>query len=353
MANRRRETSGEEREGASRGGEKPPRLRVISGQRRVSVVPRVGRQANEDMQQDDAVVALVEQHVRRLLSNIGGIKVITAWSGVSPVLRLEPDLNPSGEVLDVVADIKRTIEIVFGSSSLVVQKNGDFLTLSKAQDEMTGLEYGRVSPKTPKVRSLDSGERFIYAGETPQTVDYLGRLDIDKIGCFEHVHPWRNDIHVSSKKVPTGEGTEAEPVLQTMAIFSRYPVAVDGWDRGDLRHYKMKTLNLCDLFGIPHTQADLIRARENGRHGYKVLVKGFGHFAVVLPRGDENSLNLAPLSAYPAGVFCALNAKINQFLKEHPDYVKVIDGTRDGAHNGIPQFGDDDLAMLLGEIDRK
>lgn len=192
-----------------------------------------------------------------------------------------------------------------------------------------------VAPETPKPRVIDGGERFLFAGEKCKSVDYLGRMQIAQIGCLEEIHAGRKVVNVSSQKTPAGD---------TMAIFSRYPVAVDGWDRDELGHYKMGTLNLCELLEIPHTNADFARARENGRHGHDVLVKGLGHFAVVLPRGKRNSLNLAPLSEYPKDVLFALNQRINMFLRQHPEYAKVLNG----RVNGIPQFGEEDLKRILG-----
>jgi len=198
---------------------------------------------------------------------------------------------------------------------------------------------GDQSPisKTPKPRVVDGGERFLYAGETPEIIDYLGRLRLARIPCLE-LDPNRIKIvHASSKEAPSGN---------KMAVFSRYPVGVDGWERPkeELGVYKMNTINLCETFGIPHTQADLERARENGRKGYDVSVKGLGHFAVLLPRGKQNPLNLASLSEYPEDVFFALNQRINLLLRQHPEYARV----RNGKVNGIPQFSDKDLERVLG-----
>jgi|GEM_PF-3194485 len=190
---------------------------------------------------------------------------------------------------------------------------------------------------TPKPRVLDGGERFIYAGETPEIIDYLGRLRLARIPCLELNSLRRKVVHASSKEASSGN---------KMAVFSRYPVGVDGWERPEqeLGVYKMNTINLCETFGIPHTQADLIRARENGRKGYDVSVKGLGHFAVLLPRGRQNPLNLARLSEYPEDVFFALNQRINELLREHPEYARV----GNSKVNGIPQFGEDDLERVLG-----
>lgn len=190
---------------------------------------------------------------------------------------------------------------------------------------------------TPKPRVLDSGERFIYAGQTPEIVDYLGRLRLARIPCLELDPNRRKIVHASSKETPAGD---------TMAIFSRYPVGVDGWERPtrELGVHKMNTINLCEMLRIPHTNADFARARENGRQGHDVLVKGLGHFAVVLPRGKRNSLNLALLSEYPDDVFFALNKRINELLREHPEYVRV----GNSRVNGIPQFGEEDLKRILG-----
>ncbi|MDP2642246.1 MAG: hypothetical protein Q8P62_00180 [Candidatus Peregrinibacteria bacterium] len=186
-----------------------------------------------------------------------------------------------------------------------------------------------VVPEVPKPRVLDSGERFIYAGQTPEIIDYLGRLRLARIPCLELDPNRRKIVHASSKETSAGD---------RMAIFSRYPVGIDEWERPkqELGVYKMNTINLCEMFGIPHTQADLVRAREMGRPGHDVLVKGLGHFAVVLPRGKENSLNLAPLSEYPDDVLFAL-------LREHPEYARV----HNSKVNVIPQFGEEDLVRIL------
>lgn len=237
--------------------------------------------------------------------------------------------------LSVVPGVTRGVEETEGMARLVSAIQA---LIEDYAAECLSRDSSKIpASKTPKPRLVDGGERFLYAGQTPEVIDYLGRLRIGRIPCLEEIHPGRKLVHAVSKKTTAGD---------TMAIFSRYPVGVDAWERPrrELGVYKMRTINLCDMFGIPHTQADFERARENGRQGYDVLVRGLGHFAVLLPRGKQNSLNLAPLSEYPEDVFFALNRKINTLLKERPEYAKISNGNL----NGIPQFGDNDLARILG-----
>ena len=289
----------------------------------------------------DIAISLVEDHVRALLRKVGGIKVTTNLEGNVPILRIEADdATDKGinfNVSEVIAGIKQTIVTVFGSTNLVVQQKGNSLTVARSMDDIVESEQLHAVPKTPKARDLKTGERFIYAGKTPKTVDYQGRMDITGIGCFELVYPAQKTIYASLQKNPEG---------QIMAIFSRYPVSVDGWERPkqNLGVHALPRINLCEVFGIPHKQEDFIHAREKGRPHHDVFVQGLGHFAVILQGGRENSLNLAPLSSYPKGVFSVLNQRINAFLKEHPEYAKIANGT----NNGIPQFVEDDLAALMG-----
>lgn len=292
----------------------------------VSVLPAV-RRVSEVEKKRQVAVALVEAHVRRLVDGACGAKIVVDLERALPVFSVEADKSDRRGVDEIMEGVKDRLEIVFENAALRIEESMDCLRISEKSAEEKAL---------PKARNLLE-ERFIFTGEVPKTINYRGQMNIDQVRCLQAVSRGRRVVHSSSQK--TSEG-------QTMAVFTRYPVAMDGWNtpKKELEFRDINNLNLCEVLNIPHTNDDFARARKAGSPQVKVLIKGLGHFAVILPKGKTNPLNLAPLSAYPADSLSALNQAVNRLLVEHPEYAKV---SVDGGGGRVPQFDEEEMRGLM------